>query len=70
MKELLEWMEYIEDKRQQRKVHHTLKDILVIVLFATLANADDWVEQRKVHHTLKDILVIVCLLHSPMQTTG
>lgn len=44
MKELLEWMEYIEDKRQQRKVRHTLKDILVIVLFATLANADDWVE--------------------------
>lgn len=25
MKELLEWMEYIEDKRQQRKVRHTLK---------------------------------------------
>ena len=37
MQELLEWMEYIEDKRQQRKVRHTLKDILVIVLFATLA---------------------------------
>lgn len=44
MQELLEWMEYIEDIRQQRKVRHTLKDILVIVLFATLANADDWVE--------------------------
>ena len=44
MQELLEWMEYIEDKRQQRKVRYTLKDILVIVLFATLANADDWVE--------------------------
>ena len=40
MQELLEWMEYIEDTRQQRKVRHTLKDILVIVLFATLANAD------------------------------
>ena len=44
MQELLEWMEYIEDTRQQTKVRHTLKDILVIVLFATLANADDWVE--------------------------
>lgn len=44
MQELLEWMEYIEDTRQQRKVRHTLKDILVIVLFATLANAEDWVE--------------------------
>ncbi len=44
MEELLEWMEYIEDIRQEKKVRHLLKDILVIVLFATLANADDWVE--------------------------
>lgn len=44
MEELLQWMEYIEDVRQQSKVRHLLKDILVIVLFATLANADDWVE--------------------------
>ena len=40
MQELLDWLEYIKDDRQQRKVRHTLKDILVIVLFATLANAD------------------------------
>lgn len=46
MEELLEWMEYIEDVRQARKVRHKLKDILVIVLFATLANADDWVEME------------------------
>ena len=46
MKELLEWMEYIEDVRQEKKVKHSLKDILVIVLFATLANADDWVEME------------------------
>ena len=38
MDELLEWMDYIEDKRQQTKVRHKLKDIIVIVLFATLAN--------------------------------
>lgn len=44
MQELLDWTEYIEDGRQQRKVRHTLKDILVIVLFAALANVDDWVE--------------------------
>ena len=44
MEELLQWMEYIEDIRQKKKVRHLLKDILVIVLFATLANADDWVE--------------------------
>ena len=46
MEELLEWMEYIEDVRQTRKVRHKLKDILVIVLFATLADADDWVEME------------------------
>ena len=44
MQELLDWLEYIEDDRQQRKVRHTLKDSLVIILFATLTNADDWVE--------------------------
>ncbi len=41
---LLELMEYIENNRQQTKVRHKLKDIIVIVLFATLANVDDWVE--------------------------
>ena len=40
MNELLEWLEYIEDVRQERKVKHKLKDIIVIVLFATLANND------------------------------
>lgn len=44
MKEFLDWMEYIEDIRQLRKVRYRLKNILVIVLFATLANADDWAE--------------------------
>ena len=44
MQELLDWLEYLEDGRQQSKVRHTLKDILVIVLFETLANADDFVE--------------------------
>lgn len=44
MEELLKWMEYTEDVRQERKVRHLLKDIFVIVLFAALANADDWVE--------------------------
>ena len=41
---LLELMEYIENNRQQTKVRHKLKDIIVIVLFATLANVNDWVE--------------------------
>ena len=44
MEQLLQWMEMIEDIRQQTKVRHSLKDILAIVLFATLANADTWEE--------------------------
>ena len=31
MEELLEWMELIEDVRQEKKVRHKLKDIIVIV---------------------------------------
>ena len=42
MEQLLEWMEIIEDDRQERKIKHSIKDILIIVLFATLANADTW----------------------------
>ena len=50
MDELLEWLNYIEDNRQQAKVRHKLKDIIVIVLFATLANVDDWVEMEYFAH--------------------
>lgn len=56
MEELLDWMEYIEDVRQARKVRHKLKDILVIVLFATLANADDWVEMEMFAKEYEDYL--------------
>ena len=46
MQEFIERLDFIEeaDSRQQSKVKHKLKDILVIVLFATFANCDDWVE--------------------------
>ena len=56
MQELLEWMEYIEDTRQQTKVRHTLKDILVIVLFATLANAMTGVEMVLFAESYQDYL--------------
>ena len=56
MNELLEWMEYIEDNRQQTKVRHKLKDIIVIVLFATLANVDDWVEMEYFAHYYEEYL--------------
>lgn len=56
MNELLDWMDYIEDIRQERKVRHQLKDIIVIVLFATLANVDDWVEMEYFAHYHQDYL--------------
>ena len=56
MEELLQWLEYIEDIRQERKVRHQLKDLLVIVLFATLANADDRVEIAMFAEVYQDYL--------------
>lgn len=44
MESLIEWIELIEDVRQQSKVRHSLVDIIVIVLFAMLANANEWEE--------------------------
>jgi len=45
MKEIFDYIDdAIPDSRQEWKVEHLLKDIIVIVLFATLSNADDWVE--------------------------
>lgn len=46
MEELLDWMEYIEDMRQARKVCHKLKNILAIVFFAISADVNDWVEME------------------------
>ena len=56
VEELLEWMEYMEDVRQAKKVRHKLKDILVIVLFATLADADDWMEIAMFAEAYQDYL--------------
>ena len=44
MLEILQMIEIIDDTRQPWKVKHKLLDIVVIVLFAKLANADDWEE--------------------------
>ena len=44
MTEILKTIELIEDKRQKKRVRHKLLDVVVIVLFAKLANADDWQE--------------------------
>lgn len=44
MKELLDYVSTVTDFRQGKKVLHKMMDIIMLVFFATLANADDWVE--------------------------
>lgn len=44
MKALLDYVHTVTDIRQQKKVRHKMEDIIMLVFFATLANADDWVE--------------------------
>lgn len=44
MTDLLNKLEYISVPRQQHKVKHFIKDIVGIVLFATLANTNEWTE--------------------------
>jgi predicted transposase YbfD/YdcC len=41
---IFQWLSVVNDIRQQAKVKHLMKDIILIVFFATLANADDWEE--------------------------
>ena len=42
MEELINMIECIEDIRQESKVRYPIKEIVVIVLCATLANEDEW----------------------------
>ena len=44
MSEILEWLVTAEDPRQQAKVKHPMADIIAIVFFAELANANEWTE--------------------------
>lgn len=46
MERLLKYLETVTDTRQAAKVRHKLKDIIMLVFFATVANADDWVEME------------------------
>jgi hypothetical protein len=43
MKEILKYLENVIDNRQEKKVLHKLNDIIALVFFALLANADDFV---------------------------
>jgi len=44
MNNILQWLEsaIVMDTRQQGKVEHLMKDIIALVFFASLANADEW----------------------------
>ena len=44
MNDILQWLEVVEDRRQPWKIKHTMKDIIALVFFASLANADEWGE--------------------------
>lgn len=46
MKTLLDYVSTVTDSRQEKKVLHKMMDIIMIVFFAMLANADDWVEME------------------------
>jgi predicted transposase YbfD/YdcC len=41
---ILQWLEMVEDIRQPWKIKHLVKDIIALVFFATMANADEWTE--------------------------
>ena len=47
MNNILQWLDWVYDSRQQHKIKHLMKDIVAIVFFATVANADDWMQ---IHH--------------------
>ena len=46
MKALLDYVSTVVDMRQEKKVLHKMMDIIMLVFFAMLANADDWVEME------------------------
>jgi len=42
----MNWLSAVIDVRQQAKVKHMMKDIIAIVFFAQLANANEWIEMH------------------------
>lgn len=46
MKALLDYVSTVTDIRQEKKVLHKMMDIIMLVFFATLGDADDWVEME------------------------
>lgn len=46
MKEILDYVSTVMDTRQEKKVLHKMMDVIMLVFFASLGNADDWVEME------------------------
>ena len=46
MKALLDYVSTVNDRRQEKKIKHKMKDIIMLVFFAMLSNADDRVEME------------------------
>ena len=44
MNNIMQWLEMVEDLRQEKKIKHLMKDIIALVFFAELANANEWIE--------------------------
>jgi len=44
MEKLLEYLSRVEDRRQEKKIVHKMMDIIAIVYFGMLANANEWME--------------------------
>jgi hypothetical protein len=43
MQEIFKYLHTVTDNRQEKKVLHKMSDIIALVFFAMLANANDWV---------------------------
>lgn len=56
MKALLDYVSTVTDIRQEKKVQHKMMDIIMLVFFAMLANADDWVEMEVFGREHEDFL--------------
>ena len=56
MKELLDYVSTVTDIRQEKKVLHKMMDIIMLVFFAMLGNADDWVEMEVFGREHEDFL--------------
>ena len=44
MEDIWNYLSTVIDNRQEKKVLHKMSDIIALVFFAMLANADEWVE--------------------------